>query len=71
MTDPAVFSAHFAVYPNPVTTAFTIDNKNLGACTLEVVGITGQVLYQARLVDRLTLPTADWAKGTYFLRIVH
>ena len=62
------------VSPNPSSDQFelTFSSSLTHDFELSVLDITGKVIWQTQLAEgsnEYTIPAADWAEGTYFLRI--
>ncbi|KAA9340058.1 T9SS type A sorting domain-containing protein [Adhaeribacter soli] len=59
---------HFQLYPNAATSGVTITG-HLKPGTLEIVSLTGQKVYEAKLIAGTKLNVEDWPAGMYLVKI--
>jgi len=58
------------IYPNPAKAKLTIDAGNDLVTHIELLSLSGKVIYQDTFVDKLELATADYGSGVYLLKAV-
>lgn len=59
----------WTVYPNPATDKLYIGAVNTDGYTVQLVSITGTVVYTATCTGNAAIPVAHLAKGSYILRL--
>lgn len=58
------------VYPNPAVSEVTIETRDSKTpCSLHIINSLGQIVFSATLSGKLTLPTNDFEKGVYLVKI--
>ncbi len=58
-----------SVYPNPFTDRFTLEFANQEMHTVQVISMTGQLVYKAKANEELHISTDTWPAGGYSLLI--
>lgn len=58
------------VYPNPANGYLTVESKTFGNATLELLDLTGKLVFQATVTNRAKVDLSQLAKGTYMLRLI-
>jgi len=57
------------VFPNPVSELLTIKGEQLGSFHLQLINVTGQLLFENTFTQQRTLSTKSYPNGIYFLKI--
>lgn len=63
------------LFPNPSTGVFNleIDNRNSDFQTLDIINITGQIIYtkklQSQSIEAMTMETTNWPSGQYVVKL--
>ena len=66
---------NFRLFPNPVTGYFNveIDNRNSDFHSLDIINITGQIIYtkklQSQSMEAMTVETTNWPTGQYVVKL--
>lgn len=71
INEKADFESYFMVYPNPVYDFFTVENKISDQYKLEILDLTGAVLFQQSYQVRTVINMANYSKGIYLLKIAN
>ncbi|HNW69928.1 MAG TPA: SBBP repeat-containing protein [Bacteroidales bacterium] len=58
------------VYPNPVSDELIIEAKgNKETINFEIYNAAGQLVFKGKMFDKITVPTASFAGGTYIIKL--
>ena len=67
--DQLDFSKKITVYPNPVTEDLTIEySGNFEEIKFKIVNLSGQILFEGKLSDKIIVHTSAFAPGLYFIK---
>jgi len=67
--DKTSLESQFSIYPNPVDDILTIGNKSNETYNLEILNLTGSILYQTTFKHGIEIKVTTFKKGVYFIRI--
>jgi hypothetical protein len=59
------------IYPNPTETILHIEYAGNSTCRIEILSVTGEVIYRNELSSTTTIDISKFASGIYFLKIMN
>ena len=68
IADQGRFEDQFSIFPNPTDDIFSIESRSGETLNLEIINLTGNILYQSTFKTKVVIDIADYQKGTYFIR---
>jgi hypothetical protein len=62
---------NYGLYPNPIDNTLTVEIKvpQPAASQIEMVSLTGNIMYQGWLLKKIVIDVSGFPKGVYFVRI--
>ena len=65
-TDDQALDVIPIIYPNPAQNEFSIQGELVRS--IEIVDLTGKVVYQSASINKESIDVSDWTRGTYIVR---
>lgn len=60
----------FKVYPNPANSEVSIVLNDTELSTIEIVDVTGKIIYTNKINNTTQINVSDWEKGVYIVRLI-